>query len=163
MTNASNALTADRAGSKTGSEKAGEKVVEKRRALGRGLDSLLPGPRVVAPTRVEGPANPARLGVGIESHRAEAALAPASSTSASTAEITASPVPGFVGELQASEKSADGEMVYTIALEAIDRNPYQTRKVFDEDSIAELADSIRRRGFCSRLWCVRGRRVDGTR
>ncbi len=38
---------------KTGTEKAHEKLAEKRRALGRGLESLLPGPRVV-------PASPAR-------------------------------------------------------------------------------------------------------
>src|SRR5277367_3280335 len=32
---------------KTAAEKAHEKLAEKRRALGRGLESLLPGPRVV--------------------------------------------------------------------------------------------------------------------
>jgi ParB family transcriptional regulator, chromosome partitioning protein len=154
MTNASNTVTADGTGSKTGLEKAGEKVVEKRRALGRGLDSLLPGPRVVAPapaTRVIDSSDSGAIGVGIEGERARAALTPSSSTSTSAAitsaaEIAASPVPGFVGELQPSEKSADGEMVYTIALDSIDRNPYQTRKVFDEDAIAELADSIRAQG-----------------
>jgi ParB family chromosome partitioning protein len=153
MTTTSNAAT-DKTGAKTGSEK----VVEKRRALGRGLDSLLPGPRVVAPPPVARvvPTDSAAV-VGVESDRAEAALTPASSTSStsstptssatSTAEVTPSRIPGFIGELQASEKSADGEMVYTIALEAIDRNPYQTRKVFDEDAIAELADSIRVQGL----------------
>ena len=37
---------------KAGTEKVHEKLAEKRRALGRGLESLLPGPRVVtaAPT-----------------------------------------------------------------------------------------------------------------
>jgi len=35
-------------------EKKDEKV-EKRRALGRGLESLLPGPRVVAPSREGAP------------------------------------------------------------------------------------------------------------
>src|SRR6266849_2565882 len=34
---------------KTGPTKISEKIAEKRRALGRGLESLLPGPRVVAP------------------------------------------------------------------------------------------------------------------
>ena len=43
------AATVDKAGTKTASDKVHEKVVEKRRALGRGLESLLPGPRVVAP------------------------------------------------------------------------------------------------------------------
>ena len=32
---------------KAGTQKAHEKLAEKRRALGRGLESLLPGPRVV--------------------------------------------------------------------------------------------------------------------
>src|SRR5260370_6580362 len=42
----------DKAAEKTGSAKLNEKLAEKRRALGRGLESLLPGPRVVpaAPT-----------------------------------------------------------------------------------------------------------------
>src|ERR1700732_375331 len=39
-------------------EKVHEKVVEKRRALGRGLDSLLPGPRVVEPGNAGGPPLP---------------------------------------------------------------------------------------------------------
>ena len=146
MTSTLNAAAADNTGAKTGSEK----VVEKRRALGRGLESLLPGPRVLAPApaaRVVDSPDSATAGVAVEGERAESALASSSSISTSTAEITASPIPGFVGELQASEKSADGELVCTIALESIDRNPYQTRKVFDEDALAELADSIRAQGL----------------
>ncbi len=42
-----NAAAADKAAGKTGTEKVHEKLAEKRRALGRGLESLLPGPRVV--------------------------------------------------------------------------------------------------------------------
>ena len=49
MQNTSNAVTTDKAQEKTGPEKISEKVAEKRRALGRGLESLLPGPRVVKP------------------------------------------------------------------------------------------------------------------
>src|ERR1039457_6590778 len=37
----------DKTAEKTGTEKVSEKLAEKRRALGRGLESLLPGPRVV--------------------------------------------------------------------------------------------------------------------
>jgi ParB family chromosome partitioning protein len=155
MANTSNVTAADKQVTKTGSEK----VVEKRRALGRGLDSLLPGPRAVTPPPaarvVASPVSAAVAAVGSE--RAEAELASASSTTssststtfasaASPAEISAS-VPGFVQELRASEKSADGEIVCTIALESIDSNPYQTRKVFDPDAIAELADSIRAQGL----------------
>ncbi len=47
MAGTSNAAAADKAGTKTASEKIHEKVADKRRALGRGLESLLPGPRVV--------------------------------------------------------------------------------------------------------------------
>ena len=39
--------TANAAAGKTATEKVHEKLAEKRRALGRGLESLLPGPRVV--------------------------------------------------------------------------------------------------------------------
>src|SRR5258708_14542087 len=47
----SNAAAADKTNEKTaeksGPAKLSEKLAEKRRALGRGLESLLPGPRVV--------------------------------------------------------------------------------------------------------------------
>src|SRR6202521_2790111 len=39
--------TTDKTPEKTAPAKLSEKVAEKRRALGRGLESLLPGPRVV--------------------------------------------------------------------------------------------------------------------
>jgi ParB family transcriptional regulator, chromosome partitioning protein len=70
----------------------------KRRALGKGLDSLLP--RVQAPT---GPSH------------------------------TAGPEP---------ETGKPRE----IPVELIDPNPYQTRKTFDEGSLAELAESIKANG-----------------
>src|ERR1700720_1274378 len=41
--------TTDKTAEKTGPAKLSEKLAEKRRALGRGLESLLPGPRVVPP------------------------------------------------------------------------------------------------------------------
>jgi len=40
--------TSNVAAEKSGPAKLSEKLAEKRRALGRGLESLLPGPRVVA-------------------------------------------------------------------------------------------------------------------
>src|ERR1039458_9423868 len=46
-------LTTSNTGStaaKAGADKGHEKLAEKRRALGRGLESLLPGPRVVPAT-----------------------------------------------------------------------------------------------------------------
>ena len=46
----SNAAAAAVTSEKTAADKAHEKLAEKRRALGRGLESLLPGPRVVPAT-----------------------------------------------------------------------------------------------------------------
>lgn len=71
----------------------------KRRALGRGLDSLLPKARAAEPTAVT-----------------------------LVEEVGAKPV-------------ADGRP-FEIAIERIERNPYQTRTRFDEELLAELAASI---------------------
>src|ERR1700693_4054217 len=101
-------------------------VVEKRRALGRGLDSLLPGPRGVEPGDAGG---------------AAALHAPPGPHSSVLAEVQASAV--------------RGDAVVEIPLELIDENPYQTRyfakeQAAPDDSVAttldELADSIRANG-----------------
>jgi ParB family transcriptional regulator, chromosome partitioning protein len=97
--------------------------VDKRRALGRGLDSLLPaGPRVVAGTAVANPsiANPSN-----------AAPRAASEHVATLPEVHA---------------QATGDSVAEIPLELIDSNPYQTRREFREAPLAELAESIRASG-----------------
>ncbi len=97
-----------------------EKVVpEKRKALGRGLDSLLPaGPRMVT-------------------------------GGASTAPLpqTAGPHSAVLPEVQGqAARAASGDAVVQIALDQIDSNPYQTRQTFEKDALAELADSIRVNG-----------------
>jgi ParB family chromosome partitioning protein len=100
-------------------ENLAEKPVEKRRALGRGLDSLLPvGPRVVAGT----------------------AVAPAA--------IPGAPEPTVLPELQGAIglKREPGDAIVQIRLEQIDENPYQTRKEFDGAALEELAESIRNHG-----------------
>jgi len=97
--------------------------VDKRRALGRGLDSLLPaGPRVVAGTAVanSSPANP-----------------PNAAPSAAFEHVATLP------EVRAQ---AAGDAVAEIPLELIDSNPYQTRREFREAPLAELAESIRTSG-----------------
>jgi len=102
---------------KAATDTAAEKAPEKRKALGRGLDSLLPGgPRVVAGT----------------------AMAPATSI--------------VLPDLQGQAAHAR-EAVLEIALEAIDRNPYQTRHIdlggssdWPGASLQELAESIRASG-----------------
>ena len=93
---------------------------EKRKALGRGLDSLLPaGPRMVAGTAVS-------------------SAAPVQPTG--TAHSTVLP------EVQAQAARAAGNAVAQIPLDQIDSNPYQTRQVFDKEALAELAESIRVNG-----------------
>ncbi len=102
-------------------EKAPEKLAEKRRALGRGLESLLPGPRPVAPTVAH-------------SDRA-AGDAPAAGTPSATG--------AMLPELQAAGE--DGPLV-ELALDEIEDNPYQTRTHFDPQAMAELAASIEAQG-----------------
>ena len=112
-------------------EKQTEKVVEKRRALGRGLDSLLPGPRVLTP--------PSSMSGGIRNPVAGmAGEAPAPHLPASTA-----PQPGVVPEIHAQAvRPASGEAIVQVPLDKIDSNPYQTRVEFDKEMLAELRDSI---------------------
>jgi len=88
---------------------------DKRRALGRGLESLLPaGPRVVA-------------------GNAASAAAPATST--------------VLPEVRAqAARAASGDAVLQIPLDQIDQNPYQTRFDFHQETLAELAESIRTNG-----------------
>lgn len=85
----------------------------KRPALGRGLESLLPGSGkdVLIPSA---PPQPPGSGVSIS-----AAATPARDNSAGVQEI---------------------------AIELIDRNPYQTRRAIDEAALAELAASITANG-----------------
>lgn len=95
-----------------------EKVIDKRRALGRGLDSLLPGgPRVVAGTAVA------------------AAVMPADHS-------------GVLAELQAQAAQRQPEdAIMHVPLDQIDENPYQTRLKFEEQALQELAESIRTNGI----------------
>jgi ParB family chromosome partitioning protein len=127
------------------------KPVEKRRALGRGLDSLLPsGPRVVPPPVV----HPARTGTS------EPPVSPSFEnregwTTPAVVSGATSPAPTQIAELQASaqtrKSSLDvataGDIVQQIPLDQIDENPYQTRRTFDEAALNELAESIKTNGL----------------
>jgi ParB family transcriptional regulator, chromosome partitioning protein len=116
------ATSADKAaGSGTAVEKPAEKVVDKRRALGRGLESLLGGPRAVAtPSPVP----------------AAVAATPSEANS------------GVIAEIQAQAARASiGDTVQSVPLDSIDKNPYQTRLYFDQDALQELADSIAATGL----------------
>ena len=97
------------------------KPAEKRRALGRGLDALLPsGPRL-ATAAVPAPAvMPPPIVIPV-------------TTSADVTEPGASAV--------------NADAVQQIALDRIDENPYQTRHSFDEAALQELASSIQESGL----------------
>jgi len=151
-------------------EKKDEKV-EKRRALGRGLESLLPGPRVVAPN------TEARAGAGVDLSRAEANGRDRSGAgeqqvphfvrndndkdegSRNDSEFAAMLAAGQPkAAVPTSERDQPQEvisiqadamprnMVVNISIDLIEKNPYQTRYVFDEEMLIELAESIKQHG-----------------
>ena len=110
------------------------KHAEKRRALGRGLDSLLPpGPRLatatVPPPAVMPP--PIVIPTSPSSGPEVSGVHPAVSHQPST----------FL------EGSPNADAVQHIQLDLIDENPYQTRRSFDEAALQELADSIKESGL----------------
>ncbi len=153
-----------------------EKAAEKRKALGRGLESLLPSrPRVVAGTAMN-PAPSANETAGTFDSAANETVARASAsvvsvpqtapsqvpaqTSAQTSAQSSAqimemqpsaaespagaPVPYVIPEIQA--QAARGTSVQEIPLELIDDNPYQTRVLFEDDMLEELAESIQASG-----------------
>ena len=94
-----------------------DKTSEKRRALGRGLDSLLPNrPAVVLGTVTPSSAPPPPVG---------------DSSRQPIRNLTTQP----------------GDVISRIELDQIDENPYQTRRNFDEKALRELAESIRANGI----------------
>jgi len=131
-------------------EEKREEKVEKRRALGRGLESLLPGPRIVTSVQSDGDGGETkapypvrddknvgvrdRSGVGVELD----AVKPGP------------PVPTFEQQPDAAisiqAQNTPSHMVVNLAIESIDKNPYQTRYVFDQEQLIELRDSIKEHG-----------------
>jgi ParB family chromosome partitioning protein len=181
----------------------GEKEkMEKRRALGRGLASLLPGPRVVTPaapvnvsssgaagtlTGVSAPHNPAEL----RSAGQPRAAVPTSSTSTTPSIATShfspqeGPIPAYdspTADVAAVTddnivRDASGEpitiraqavmhypanLVVNLDIADIDKNPFQTRYVNDDDALEELADSIKVNGVVQPIM-VRPSEEDETR
>ena len=162
----------DKAAEKTGPAKLNEKLAEKRRALGRGLESLLPGPRVVpaAPTlpqsaRKDGAPDAASSEFSVLSSQGPDSSSSLASSSTSGVDggpfdfaqgrLAGAPVapPGTVlDELQAvasgqaSGGTADGEQVFRLAIDQIDQNPHQTRREFDRQLLEDLANSIQVQG-----------------
>jgi len=137
-------------------EKASGRVLEKRRALGRGLESLLPGPRVVVGAefgRAGAPVAPSPdEQVATRVSPAAGEVAGATMAAAGDGETTPGGVagaePGTVTELRAmaAGRVVDGHPVLEIPLDQIDANPHQTRIHFNQEYLAELAESIRAQG-----------------
>jgi ParB family chromosome partitioning protein len=146
-----------------------EEKVEKRRALGRGLESLLPGPRVVAssaqhlvpsaetlsPQGLKPESSPSPNGA------AEAVPFPTAADAESGSGGGETKVPRFARDDKGLGLADSGEtdevisiqamampanMVANISIDLIEKNPYQTRYVFDEEMLQELRDSIKEHG-----------------
>jgi len=116
---------------------------DKRRALGRGLESLLPGPRAGGGLGSGAWGSP---GSGLASGGAGAAAA---AVSADAGVSSGAPVPGVIAELQAqAARKLDGHEVLDLLITSIDVNPHQTRSWtrFEVASLEELSDSIREQG-----------------
>jgi len=155
---------------KTAAEKGHEKLAEKRRALGRGLESLLPGPRVVAsvpvvpqPVAKEGeaerrsldrsPDSSPDLGLGSQPGAASSNSSPSSSSSSSAEFVDGRPgaavaTQNVLDSLQAVgvETAAEGQYAIEIPLDQILENPHQTRLEFDVKELTNLAGSIQTQG-----------------
>jgi ParB family chromosome partitioning protein len=165
--------------------------VEKRRALGRGLESLLPGPRVVSPPFVErakdgapGVGAPVRDRGDAGGQQVPHGLSPVRNDNTLNTDRAAGDVPAAAGNIAgagdgaglrpfdklragsgwtaeaavptfgpgetiqavADSSRTPGNLVVNLAIDDIDKNPYQTRYGMDEESLEELAESIRING-----------------
>jgi len=144
-------------------EKKDEKA-EKRRALGRGLESLLPGPRAVvtnpesqAAGRERGEESPGNLGHSVpgggkpvphfgRNDKSATGLHASGSAAVATALQVSSAPEERPGEAISAEGQTTQHTVNDLNIELIDPNPYQTRYVFQEEMLRELADSIQQNG-----------------
>jgi ParB family chromosome partitioning protein len=146
-------MTTSAAVEKVAGNSAEKEKIEKRRALGRGLESLLPGPRVVAGSSsgVSSGA-PVNSSGGASGQQVPHGLAPVRNDNTLSVDDTAGDVPAAAeGETISIQAVADssrrpGNLVVNLAIDDIDKNPYQTRYGMDEESLEELAESIRING-----------------
>ena len=166
-----------------------EEKVEKRRALGRGLGALLPGPRVVGSPESRVPSTEAGVGAAgaevgggvgeqqiprfarndksdgvgagseppaseeMDTRRAGAPALHEQLPSPPFAQIAKDGPPIFAEQqdevisIQAvAETRIPTNLVANLPLDVIEKNPYQTRYVFDEEMLWELRDSIKEHG-----------------
>src|SRR5208282_19718 len=101
-------------------------MTEKRKALGRGLESLLP-PRPLSIPPTFSPTPGERGGAPATFPGAAPVVAPDAVTEVTAATTTA---------------LRPGETVQELALAQLDPNPYQTRATMDQEALAELRESI---------------------
>jgi len=125
-----------------------------RRALGRGLESLLPGPRVVrpaGPSTVPAQAGSAARGAA-ELRSARTGETPVPAQAVPTQAVPTQPAPtedlphAPITIHAQAEGRTPGNLVVNIPLDHIDKNPYQTRYLFDQEMLRDLADSIQAQG-----------------
>jgi ParB family chromosome partitioning protein len=136
-----------------GIEKKDEKA-EKRRALGRGLASLLPGPRVVVQTGGDGGETKVPHFVRDDKREERDGKNNQNRAGQSTADVPSSAqdaVTTLKSEAMPEAISISAEAmprnaIVNLSVELIDKNPYQTRYVFDEEMLIELRDSIKEHG-----------------
>ncbi len=126
----------------TGVGKEAPAAPDKRRALGRGLASLLPGvSRIVS-------GNAASTDHAATTGAAASAAGVGSVAAERIAVLTGATAPfsTTLAEIHAMAKPPDGTSVLQLALDHIDHNPYQTRSSFPVEELDELADSIKAHG-----------------
>jgi len=115
--------------------------VEKRRALGRGLESLLPGPRAVVGTAVRpvlAPSpQPEPEAMSTSGAITDIAQLPAEAPGAQASDAENVRVPA-----QAESRT----QIANLGISEIDRNPFQTRYVESNEALEELTNSIKANG-----------------
>src|SRR5207245_3101007 len=125
-----------------GAGKEAPAAPDKRRALGRGLASLLPGVSRMVSDNTAGANHAAATG-------AAASAAGVGSVAAERIAVLTGATAQFsttLAEIHAMAKLPDGTSVLQLALDHIDHNPYQTRSRFPEEELEELAESIKAHG-----------------
>jgi len=151
MTTAADKVTTEHQGS-------GKTLAEKRRALGRGLESLLPGPRVVGGARVEtNDAATSEQPAGAGPHTGNPYT---ENRTGEDARASTGAGGGHSFDLLAQAARGDGTHVLQIPLDLIEGNPYQTRSKVDNDYLEELAASIEANGVLQPI-TVRPGKKDG--
>jgi ParB family chromosome partitioning protein len=147
-------MTTSAAVEKVAGHPAEKEKMEKRRALGRGLESLLPGPRVVsgagAPISSGGGASEQQVPHFVRNDKPlGVAAAAVPQVAAEMADVAPDvPLPGETITIQAVADTSrtPANFVVNVAIDDIDKNPYQTRYGMDDELLEELAESIRING-----------------